>query len=90
MYYITESLVGVLILDVHTCTCTSLGLLYNIDISSLAHTVVLLNVIYCRNYAIADYLQSQGYGETLDSFRKELDTVSLSTTIVMVALSAAL
>ena len=30
----------------------------------------------CRNYAIADYLQSQGYGQTLDSFRKELDTVS--------------
>ena len=29
----------------------------------------------CRNYAIADYLQSQGYGETLESFRKESDIV---------------
>jgi platelet-activating factor acetylhydrolase IB subunit alpha len=31
------------------------------------------------NYAIADYLQSQGYGETLDSFRRELDTKELGT-----------
>ena len=35
-------------------------------------------VCVLRNYAIADYLQSQGYGETLDSFRRELDTVSSS------------
>ena len=36
----------------------------------------------CRNYAIADYLQSQGYGETLDSFRRELDTVSKAVSIL--------
>ena len=35
--------------------------------------------LHLRNYAIADYLQSQGYGETLDSFRRELDTVSGTT-----------
>lgn len=29
------------------------------------------------NYAIADYLQSQGYGDTLESFRKELDIKEL-------------
>lgn len=52
-------------------------------IPSLAHTALHITDdicgLYCRNYAIADYLQSQGYGETLDSFRRELDTVSLST-----------
>ena len=56
----------------------------HVDIPPLAHTAVLVNVIYCRNYAIADYLQSQGYGETLDSFRKELDTVSSFTPPVVV------
>ena len=39
--------------------------------------------VVCRNYAIADYLQSQGYGETLDSFRKELDSVSSPIVVVV-------
>jgi len=30
-------------------------------------------VLSFRNHAIADYLQSQGYGQTLESFKKEAE-----------------
>lgn len=32
-------------------------------------------VLSFRNHAIADYLQSQGYGQTLESFKKEAEMV---------------
>ena len=37
------------------------------------HTGVSLS---CRNHAIADYLQSHGYGQTLECFKKEAEMVS--------------
>ena len=40
-----------------------------------------IHALCLRNYAIADYLHSQGFGETLDSFRKEMDTVSETTAV---------
>ena len=60
------------------------GLIYR-GYGTYCHVCVCVCVFVCfRNYAIADYLQSQGYGETLDSFRKELDTVGSPAVLLVV------
>lgn len=33
-------------------------------------------LVHCRNHAIADYLQSQGLGQTLETFKREAEMVS--------------